>query len=244
MSGKRRDYDGNFAVFDVNFILDDPRLDDLKATERWLYISLWCMAVRERRETLPARYGTKSIARRSRLDTRTTQKGVKSLQQVCLISINENNQITIEGVKDKHKNLKWKCGDINDDMQPHISPIKNKEKRIKNKEKRIKNKEVKNKEVNEKSLYTDSFETFWKLYPKRVGKGNASKAWKKAIKISSPEKIIESVEKQLAFQLTGEDEFLPYPATWLNQNRWGDDLVKKGANKNEFNDIGDKYDNI
>ena len=138
MSGKRRDYDGNFAVVDINFILDDPRLDELTSADRWLYITLWCLSVRERRETLPAHYGNKSVARLSRLDTRTVQNGLTKLQHNCLISINEKCEITVTGIKNKHKNLKWKVGDINENIAPQIPPIRNKEKEISknNKEKR------------------------------------------------------------------------------------------------------------
>ncbi len=141
MSGKRRDFDGQFALIDVNFILDDPRLDELSPANRWLYIGLWCICVRERTETLPDRYGPKAVARRTRLDIRTTREGLRRLQQECLISIDAQNRITVIGVKDKHQNLTWKDAPISPVISPHIPP------KEKEKEKEKEYKEEKEKEV-------------------------------------------------------------------------------------------------
>ena len=75
--------------------------------------------------------------------------------------------------------------------------------------------------------YPPAFESFWKLYPKKVGKGEALKSWKK-IKPNNGtiEKITLAVESQKnTTQWTKDDgQFIPHPATWLNQRRWDDDV--------------------
>ena len=69
------------------------------------------------------------------------------------------------------------------------------------------------------------FESFWELYPKKVAKGAAIKAWFK-LKPTEHEEVIEALGNHLKYwKFKGTDkEFIPYPATWLNQMRWLDEL--------------------
>jgi len=70
------------------------------------------------------------------------------------------------------------------------------------------------------------FDEFWAAYPKKVGKGDARKAWQK-IRPSRDllEKILEAIESQLDSWQWRRDsgQFIPHPATWLNQSRWEDE---------------------
>ncbi len=71
------------------------------------------------------------------------------------------------------------------------------------------------------------FETFWKAYPKKVAKGDARKAWKQTDQIR-PElgELIEAIEAQCRSDQwrKNDGQFIPYPATWLRQERWSDEL--------------------
>ena len=69
------------------------------------------------------------------------------------------------------------------------------------------------------SLYKESnFEEFWKQYPKRVAKGDARSAYKKAIKKAEHGIIMAGVARY-----NPDPEFTCMPATWLNQERWLDE---------------------
>lgn len=66
------------------------------------------------------------------------------------------------------------------------------------------------------------FDAFWKVYPKKVGKQDAMKAWKKiAPDEELTDTIIRAVEtakqKDSRFR---EERFIPHPATWLNAGSW------------------------
>jgi hypothetical protein len=69
------------------------------------------------------------------------------------------------------------------------------------------------------------FETFWGLYPKKVGKTAALSSWKKAKRPLLPA-LIASLEKQIASEQWRREggRFIPNPATWLNQGRWDDEV--------------------
>ena len=76
------------------------------------------------------------------------------------------------------------------------------------------------------------FDTFWDEYPNRKGKGKAREAFKKAIKKTTLETMLEAVrrQKQGAQWKKDDGRFIPYPATWLNQERWDDEV--DGGNGN------------
>jgi hypothetical protein len=67
------------------------------------------------------------------------------------------------------------------------------------------------------------FEDFWYKYPKKVGKQEAIKAWKKA----KPDilQVIDALNWQIpSKQWQAENgKYIPNPATYLNQGRWEDE---------------------
>jgi hypothetical protein len=69
------------------------------------------------------------------------------------------------------------------------------------------------------------FDAFWDAYPKRVGKAAAQKAFAKARKTGSLEAILHGVVAADAdWNRRGtERQYIPNPATWLNQARWLDE---------------------
>lgn len=70
----------------------------------------------------------------------------------------------------------------------------------------------------------DAFSRFWAVYPKKVGKLAAQKSF---AKVKAPvETLIAAVERQKQSSQWQKDggQYIPNPATWLNQGRWEDDL--------------------
>ena len=78
-----------------------------------------------------------------------------------------------------------------------------------------------------KQAISQKFEVFWKAYPKRKSKGQAEKAF---AEVNPDEKLlatmltaIERAKGSMDWQ-KDEGKFIPYPATWLNDKRWEDEL--------------------
>ena len=71
----------------------------------------------------------------------------------------------------------------------------------------------------------DAFDVFWIAYPKKVGKGEAIKAFKK-LKPADYPLLVPAVEKQKQSKQWQRDggQYIPNPATWLNQQRWLDEV--------------------
>lgn len=69
------------------------------------------------------------------------------------------------------------------------------------------------------------FTTFWEIYPRRVSKKDAEKAWNK---LTTEQRFcaMQAIPIHVRYwQLSGTTrEYLPYPASWLRGERWEDEL--------------------
>jgi hypothetical protein len=72
--------------------------------------------------------------------------------------------------------------------------------------------------IKEPSLKSDldSFETFWLLYPKKIAKADAVKAWKQATKKKTADELI-ALTKAYSESKLPDMTYIPYPASWLNK---------------------------
>ncbi len=71
----------------------------------------------------------------------------------------------------------------------------------------------------------DSFAAFYALYPRKIARKSAEKAWARvATSPEAIEQIMEALRGQLVELICRERKFVPYPATWLNQQRFEDEM--------------------
>ena len=70
------------------------------------------------------------------------------------------------------------------------------------------------------------FDEFWSLYPRKIAKATARKAW---AKLSAEQQLMaaKAIDSHCQYWKAKETEleFIPYPSTWLNGERWEDELV-------------------
>lgn len=74
----------------------------------------------------------------------------------------------------------------------------------------------------------DRFSDFWDIYPRRVGRAAARKAWDRAVLTASSDVIIDGARTYASSPLP-EPRFIPHPATWLSQRRWEDELPARSS---------------
>ncbi|MFA5163793.1 MAG: phage replisome organizer N-terminal domain-containing protein [Patescibacteria group bacterium] len=77
----------------------------------------------------------------------------------------------------------------------------------------------------EKNTYSQEFEIFWSIYPKKVGKGAAYVSWQKLspdLALRNKIKLAVECQKQSKDWLKDGGQFIPHPSTWLNQRRFDD----------------------
>jgi len=67
----------------------------------------------------------------------------------------------------------------------------------------------------------NTFDLFWKVYPRKTAKGAARKAWDK---LKAEEQLAATEGAQRFASDPNRDEtFTPHPATWINAERWLDE---------------------
>jgi hypothetical protein len=80
--------------------------------------------------------------------------------------------------------------------------------------------------------WSSSFLKFWSEYPKKTGKKEALRIWKRLQPDRAlTDKILNSVREQKTSEnwLKENGQFIPHPKTWLNQGRWDDEPVQIGS---------------
>lgn len=81
-----------------------------------------------------------------------------------------------------------------------------------------------------KNTHSGDFEHFYLEYPKKVGKEPAWRAWQKLNSDLPPlDELIKIVRamKETPNWKKDNGQFIPHPATWLNQKRWLDEIEVK-----------------
>ena len=70
-----------------------------------------------------------------------------------------------------------------------------------------------------------SFEQFWSMYPRKVAKGAAMKAWVRLTPMEQ-QQALEALPNHLKYWelKQTEKEYICHASTWLNQWRWMDEL--------------------
>lgn len=90
-----------------------------------------------------------------------------------------------------------------------------------------------------------AFDMFWDAYPRKVGKPKAESAFRK-VNPSGPvleAMLVAIVTQKRSAQWTRDGgEFIPHPATWLNQRRWEDEIPKAAQTLSYQPEAHEAYD--
>jgi hypothetical protein len=86
-------------------------------------------------------------------------------------------------------------------------------------------------EVNEVKNLSLEFDAWWQLCPRKVSKGQAQKAFRRARATTDLQTLIAGM-KRYAADMAGQDpQFIKHPGTWLNGQCWLDEPAKRGGAK-------------
>jgi len=69
-----------------------------------------------------------------------------------------------------------------------------------------------------------SFEEFYEVWPRKVKKPDAKRAWDKAIRRADPALILARATEYANHPYRTAKQFVPYPASWLNGDCWDDPM--------------------
>jgi len=145
-------------------------------------------------------FSQRNFAKRNNMTRQRLRTFLKKLVKTNMIRLKSNPDVThiiIVGYSTYNDFKSYQ-------EKPTYNPIKRK-------------KESKNKEINK------DFEKFWKSYPKKVGK---KKVQDKFDANNFPiDLIIKNIELQKKSDQWQNQQYIPNPETYLNQERWTDEVV-------------------
>ena len=70
-----------------------------------------------------------------------------------------------------------------------------------------------------------NFDDFWHVYPRKIAKNAARRAYDSALKKVTADEILSAVKIFSANSRSTEKQYIPHPSTWLNGERWLDDVA-------------------
>ena len=82
------------------------------------------------------------------------------------------------------------------------------------------------------SMYSAQFELFWSSYPHKVDKARARKAFRK-IDRKKLKLVVEGAQRFCEDPNLPARAYIPYPATWLNGERWEDGPLPARSKRGE-----------
>ena len=145
-------------------------------------------------------FSQRNFAKRNNMSRQKLRTFLKKLEKTNMVRVKSNPEIThliLVGYSTQNdfKSIHSK---------PTHSPI-------------IKGNKVRKKEINK------DFELFWNAYPKKIGK---KKVEDKFNSIDFPiDKILKNIELQKQSDQWQTQQYIPNPETYLNQERWEDEVV-------------------
>lgn len=94
------------------------------------------------------------------------------------------------------------------------------------------------------SLYSNEFEQFWTIYPRKVDKKKAAKSFKSAMKNHSLETILSGTEKYAKQVQKTDKQYIKHPTTFLNNDSFIDGYEEGGKSfgaSKDAEDIAKQY---
>lgn len=170
----------------------------------------------------------------------TAQKVEEMMRYFIELGLFEDSQGTITCLKlarrlDKSMTSNPEMRQLIENIKSHDSIMTQSEKPMQDKIRLDKNKDIDQSKIALAVSIEEQFNKWWKHYPKKVAKPKAFSIWKsktKAMDIDTmtafSDHIISDVETRLADLATGSKTFIGFdmlhPTTYLNQERYNDDI--------------------
>ena len=103
--------DPTYFQVDIDIFPNGERFSALSASEAFMYIAVWGLAVKCRSDTIPKDISTdKWMAEWAHKCPKSVHRWMDKLSQVCLVTRNSDGTLTVHNVKSRHKKLRWdKC---------------------------------------------------------------------------------------------------------------------------------------
>ncbi|WP_445506818.1 phage replisome organizer N-terminal domain-containing protein [Niallia sp. 03190] len=177
----------------------------------------------------------------------TVRLALRTFEQFGMIEILDNDFIAISNWE-KHQNVDG-LTKIREDTRKRVQRYRERQKSLTgnvtgNDDETQSNaqEEEKNKNKKEENIYSNEFEQFWSIYPRKVDKKKALKSFKTAMKNHSLETILDGTAKYAKQVEKTDKQYIKHPTTFLNNDSFIDGYEEGGQafGSNET----DQYSNL
>lgn len=153
-------------------------------------------------------------------DLKKYEAKVESIQRARDKRKEDRNQLEIN-MKSNRNHTEINSVNVNDNVNDNVNVNVN----VLSKDNELNNRDI-NISCSKDEKNESIFESFWKVYPRKVGKEKC-RNWFKSHKPKQDlvQKMIEAVEEQKKSKQWSDPQYIPHPYTWLNQGRWEDELT-------------------
>lgn len=153
-------------------------------------------------------------------DLKKYEAKVESIQRARDKRKEDRNQLEIN-MKSNRNHTEINSVNVNDNVNVNVNVNDN----VLSKDNELNNRDI-NISCSKDEKNESIFESFWKVYPRKVGKEKC-RNWFKSHKPKEElvQKMIEAVEEQKKSKQWSDPQYIPHPYTWLNQGRWEDELT-------------------
>lgn len=153
-------------------------------------------------------------------DLKKYEAKVESIQRARDKRKEDRNQLEIN-MKSNRNHTEINSVNVNDNVNVNVNVNDN----VLSKDNELNNRDI-NISCSKDEKNESIFESFWKVYPRKVGKEKC-RNWFKSHKPKEDlvQKMIEAVEEQKKSKQWSDPQYIPHPYTWLNQGRWEDELT-------------------
>lgn len=208
--------DSIFGRVDIN-LMYDPRIRKLTAAQKWFYVAAYLTAVEVRSETLPPDYDIVALQDRAGVDRQTARNALEKSIDCNLMERTPDGLIKVLGVRNNHERVQWNEYSSDSPYGARTGPKREEER--------------KNDRISESN---HNFELFYSEYPKKEKRQAALEAWIEGKCDNIHDKIMTSLRNQKssdACTIFADVNFIPYPATWLRDKRWEDEVLAREKSK-------------
>lgn len=242
----------------------DEKLANCSAESTGVYIRLMCilhkmeeygvieLKAKEKKDESNIRNFAAKLVRQMPYDVACIERSLRELIDEGVVTLEgdrlyqkrmvKDGDISLKRAKAGSKGGKTTKGNADDEEDKQNSKQNASKPSSKNEANSENEVEIENEDVSEDTekvdLVAERFKVFWKAYPRKSGKGGAEKAWKK---IAPSQKLFDEImaaldaAKKCDQWKKDNGQFIPYPATWLNQKRWEDEYgVPKVETRTNF----------
>lgn len=175
-----------------------------------------------------------TLARECKTSRRTIPRLLAQLKAAGEIEINAGggrnhcNSYTITVAENPDKDVT--VSEANPDTRVTVSTAETLTNQVRNTDTRV-TRTIRNQKDISHSADDPDFTAFWSAYPRKVAKPAALKAWRSAKSRPPLADLLAALDRHKGSEQWQAARFVPHPATWINGQRWDDQLPTANEHK-------------